>query len=254
MGFCYYYCKLQTDTETHTNSFFPFFLEIEQGKSPLFSNTSLADGDGAEHLPHPAGGDAIGKFLPHAGLRKAARSRGGGESPAGMPQGAPAPPMAPSWTAFHFSCSGPEFFFLSFLLKSKLLSFSPCLDAQPSHRHPALSFSLFSSWDFALLHGRDWSYPTISQNHKIFYRETFFFPCSEQDRVKNKNVPDLHSAQVLLTIEERRGRRGRLLHALLTALSLLPRLQHNPGYWVPCDEEPALLQQFIYFLITLSAN
>lgn len=57
----------------------------------------------------------------------------------------------------------------------------------------------------------------------------FFFPCSEQDRVKNKNVPDLHSAQVLLTIEERRGRRGRLLHMLLTALSLLPRLQHNQG-------------------------
>lgn len=151
-------CKLW-HRNTHKFLFFSFFLEIEQGKSPLFSNTSLADGDGAEHLPHPAGGDAIGKFLPHAWLRKAARSRGGGESPAGMPRGAPAPPMAPSWTAFHFSCSGPEFFFLSFLLKSKLLSFSPCLHAQPSHRHPALSFSLFSSWDFALLHGRDWIYP-----------------------------------------------------------------------------------------------
>lgn len=146
----------------------------------------------------------------------------------------------------------------SFLASSWSQSCSPSLPAwmlsplTGTQHYPSPS-SLFS-WDFFLLHGRDWSYPTISQNHKIFYRETFFFPCSEQDRVKNKNVPDLHSAQVLLTIEERRGRRGRLLHALLTALSLLPRLQHNPGYWVPCDEEPALLQQFIYFLITLSTN
>lgn len=164
-------CKLW-HRNTHKFLFFSFFLEIEQGKSPLFSNTSLADGDGAEHLPHPAGGDAIGKFLPHAWLRKAARSRGGGESPAGMPRGAPAPPMAPSWTAFHFSCSGPEFFFLSFLLKSKLLSFSPCLVAQPSHRHPALSFSLFSRLCPSSWEGLNLS--TISQNHKLFYRETFF--------------------------------------------------------------------------------